>query len=449
MNADSGFYLSVARDIYCYGENYYLSANAYSPLGMYLLGIPFLFFNSINSPIIFLVIVFVFNLVNGFFFYQILRYLNIEKLNAGLHTSFFVLYIFLMEGSMIILEPFVLFFILTGLLALLHRHFFMAGFLVFLSFYSKQYALFVLPGFLLYPLMGNNFYHEKVKCALKVVLGFLIPFIILLILIGFLYSYDFNKAFLKILGITSVGSDATGHGYSYKLFIYRTIQLLIGYPLLFFWIYFTFQNPKNTIKILLVINKSNMNILLLFLLLLAGSLFQLYFAANMHYFILIIPWILLITALIQKEFELRHPKREIVFTIVFFISLLLAGVTTKNTIDRKLIAYKEQVLESQFIGSVIPKGSKVQIQRLTVNPAQFFLLGYHSSNSSKLGYGFDVLYDAETTLNRMDSGSFYICKKELQITNWDRIESMSNYVNPMNLSDSLIIYKIGIKSSYH
>jgi hypothetical protein len=420
-------------------KDYYSSLSEYSPLAILILGLPFFIKFDIASPLVFLLIVLFFNLLNTFLFYKILEYLKINNLLKTIYTSFFCLYVFLLDGTLLILEPFVLFFALIGVIFIFREKYLMAGLMVFLSFYSKQYGLFSLPAFILLPFIISSKWGESVKKASKVLIGFLIPFIILLFYVNNFYNNIYDSL-LRIMGIGSFGLNATGDGHHILRVFYNSYQLVISYPFLCFGIYLLFRHFRSSWNIFYEQNQEKLQHLFFIFLLLMGSLFQLFFASYFHYFILIIPWLMILTAILHSEF-IKNRIDSIVFAVFIIISLFMSSLVVYDISIRKPKSYKDQISQTKYLNEIVPRGSKVQLQRKYIYPYQFFLAGYLSSNYQSLGYHWDNMQNPDYIISQMEEGSYYICKKELDLTDTQRIQFKKVYL--INQADTIIVYKIG------
>lgn len=438
LNVDGGYYLSYSRDMFVYNAKYYSSRSIYSPLAMIILGVPFLFNANIYSPLIFLLIVIFFNLLNTYLFYRILNYLKIEQLLKIIYTSFFGIYAFLLDGTLLILEPFVLFFILVGIVFIFNKKFILAGFMVFLSFYSKQYGLFALPAFVIAPFIISK-YNKNFNNSIKVILGFMIPFVFLLFYVNSFYN-NYIDSLLRILSISQQGTAVTGDGHKITRVLYSSYKLLIGFPFLFYGIYLLTKHFRFGWKNYIKKNQTDFNYIIFFSLLFFGSLFQLFFASYFHYFILIIPWLMIITAILHAEFIQNKIDRN-VFIIFIAISFVLISLNIIGLYMGRPKSYVYQQKETKVLNNILPRGSKVQMQRKYIFPYQFFLAGYRSSNFETLGYGWDSHFDPDYTVSHMEEGSFYICKKELDINDSRKILSKNQFIT--DNKDTLILYKIG------
>jgi hypothetical protein len=171
-----------------------------------------------------------------------------------------------------------------------------------------------------------------------------------------------------------------------------------------------------------------------------GSSFQLFFASYFHYFILIIPWLIILTVILHSEF-INNKIDSIVFAGFIIISLFMSSLMVYDLSIKKPKSYKYQIDQMKYLNEIIPRGSQVQLQRQYIYPFQFFLAGYFSSNYQSLGYHWDNMYDPDYTISQMEDGSYYICKKELVLTDTQRIQSKKKYL--INQTDTLIVYKIG------
>ena len=108
---DAGYYLKIAYDI-SKGLKYFSElSSAYTPMGIYLLTIPFYFNQHISLSFIYLYF-FAFEILNAFLLYQIIVQVIKNKRDSLLFASIALLSGLLLDRAPIVLEPMTLTFIL-------------------------------------------------------------------------------------------------------------------------------------------------------------------------------------------------------------------------------------------------------------------------------------------------------------------------------------------------
>lgn len=179
INADASYYIGVTR-LLIEGKTPFVDfALSYSPLSFYLMCIPLSIFGSTYTCAI--TMLYLIHIINAFLVFMILRKETHSNKKAWLGAILFLLFSFLFEGCMYVLEPFVVFFGLIAFLFLRNESFiglFFVGFFCACSFLCKQYGLGFIILALIYVLVKNNYTKRSVNKILIVLLGFLFSFAI-------------------------------------------------------------------------------------------------------------------------------------------------------------------------------------------------------------------------------------------------------------------------------
>jgi hypothetical protein len=392
IGPDGGYYLSIARDFYQGKSDIYNMIVGYNPLAILILGLPYSL--SDGNPYEFSVLILLLvHVINTILFYQILKKLKIRPLYIKLFASFFLLYSLLLDGTFIVLEPVQILFLLSATLFLLNNNFFLSGAFVFLAFYSKQYSLAFLAGLLIYIILDNVSVRKKILNLFCFAFGFGIMLTLFYFLLA--KNIKFPQYLLNLAGFGGINAidfkHATGVGYNFSVFLKNIVWVIIIAPVMFLWIVYLKDIKINKITGFLLGNIIGFSAVFLF-------------ASYFHYFILFIPWCLLLTsALITESGEKLKINFNIILFSLAFISVLF--FTFKN-IRNRIIIYNREMEVKENIATVILPGSKVFIYG--ASPAQYIYSSLKSANPHELGYMFPNLYDLSYYLGKMDEKSLIL-----------------------------------------
>lgn len=394
VGADSGFYLSVAREFYN-GKVYFQEIGAlYNPLAIIVMGIPFLF-ESEPSYYWHFIIHLLTMLSSSIVFYTILRLISKNQNQNLFYSSFFLLGSLFLDGRYILLEPLSVFFQLLTVYMYLKsshlRNFFLIGLFICLAFLSKQYGLFILAP------IGLDILIKREKTLKKIILlatGLLLPLIIFYV---YLNQMDLNiKQYL--IYILGQGSDldvgtGTGKDFSFFDFIKAPIYFLAQHLYLLLIPVLIFKNKK-------LLN----NQIYFFGVLVLSSLLVLYFAVYNHYFQYVLPYaLLLFVYLINTNKNIKLEKISIALFMVAF--LLISAISTISFTRKKnqVIAQKDG---AKVIASYIKPNSEVYLDG--ISPAYYYICNIKSINLKNISFAFPGYYYASTIYDNMNDGSYII-----------------------------------------
>lgn len=188
INADASYYVGVTRLIMEGNTPFVDFALSYTPLSFYLMCIPFsIWGQSFNCAITVLYFV---HVVNAFMVYLILLKNNHSKKTAWLGALLFLLYAFLFEGCMYVLEPFVVLFGLIAIWLLQNKSMvslLLAGVCCACSFFCKQYGLGFAVLAIIYIILKKEHSKSCINAIIVFLLGFLffsISFVICMVIQG-------------------------------------------------------------------------------------------------------------------------------------------------------------------------------------------------------------------------------------------------------------------------
>ncbi|WP_306352884.1 ArnT family glycosyltransferase [Flavobacterium sp. '19STA2R22 D10 B1'] len=424
---DSGYYLSIIREVY-HGKVYFTDiAIPYNPLSILLIGIPQLF--SEHPDFRFHLLVNIITIIaSAGIFYKILGYYNKDW---RLKTIFSLLYVAIsltLDGNHLMLEPLSIFFQLLGLLFYLQyrntarfQNLWITGFCIGLSFLAKQYGLFILL-----PIGVDILLRKKhiLKETFSIGITLLLPILLLWIyyitkgvsLSEFIH-YILGKGVHFDVGV-GTGVDQKLSFSTFKHTIYRNPYILLV-PILFFF------NYKK-------ITKENYFIILLPI----ASFSVLLLAAYDHYFQYIIPYYLLlfvyaISIIDKKKWNL------IILLILIFTTIRIMSMGYKQFRNNE-IEFNTQKKEVQIIKALVPEQSEVYLDG--VSPALYYLCDFKSIQLKKIGFTFPGYFYPETIINNMNSGAYLIVSEEHQ-SQYD-VFLQQAIKTPLTLNDKkFFIYK--------
>ena len=386
IGLDGGFYLAVARNLWEDGYNYFDIASSYNPLGIMILGLPNLLLDNpvqINYLLYFFILI-----IDTILFYHVCVYYRKDQPQSLLISAVFLLYALLLDGHLIILEPIQLLFIFISILFTHRKQYLLVGLTLFCAFLTKQYSLALIVPICLIIIQEGNAAKQKLIQLTSVC------FIFFAALVAFYWLYapmfSFEYYLLRLLGqvpqMKGILSNTigTGEGYNITVFAKTLFKIILFFPLM--WLpLITFQK-----------NKANFNLLITILSF--SSVFI--FAAYYHYFLLILPWMLI---LLHQNLDLNKIKIHRFFYILILLPTLFLFLKTAR--NKYIISVQENAL-SETLKSYIPKDSKVYIVNLSM--AQYAHCDFNSIDNNTIGYTFPNVIKKEAILSAMTSGSFLI-----------------------------------------
>lgn len=415
IGPDSGYYLKIAYDL-TNKLNFYGGINCgYTPFVMDLFSIPF-YFNK-NTSLEFLFVLFLMTYIFiGIVFYRIALIINADKKISFFFTIVLITNLFVLEGVHILLEPYVLLFQLLAILLVLKYKTFktnllLSGFFTFLSFYSKQYGLFIIPGVLYFLFQQDKSVKKFCVNSMFFLLGVLIPVLVLAIYFNLERNLNMEYFFSQLLGIKILKGEEiiTGGGYNYQGLLYSFWKYVKFLPFIFLLFLIPFYEENRKLKYSLFS-------IILFL----GSLSILKFAYYLHYYQLIAPYTILIILSIPKNVLYKNVRMLAVLCVVFLIT---SFKEQKNTYNYKLWSYQYQSKIIKEIRKELPFKSKVFLQG--ISPAFYFLNKLSSPNLKKIGYKFPEELTANSIVGNLSKNSYLIANKSFVKKNKEKLKNFS------------------------
>jgi hypothetical protein len=430
ISDDSGYYLKIASDL-ANGMSYYKDIySGYTPMGMYILSIPFYFNQDISTNLIY-VYYFLFYIIDIIIFYFLLNEINNKKNENIFYCCILFLSILILDGLYIVLEPFVLLFLFISLLFLLkstkrynYLYVFFSGIALFYSFFSKQYSVFAIPAYIFFLLINRKSLIESNIKILILGLGFLLPFLLHCLYQIIIQDISFYDFFLRTLGFVHKYGQVASTGNN--LTIYDTAVSVIMVLLLLPYLL--------SIPILMLMNKIEINKNLIFIILLTiGFSMQLFFAPYHHYFQLIIPFMILLIVILIKNETINK-----IYTFIVSVSFALF-IATSGYFSFKIYNYRKQrfdiqIKDSQSLQKKVLKNSKVYLQGTP--QSYYYLCRYGSLSSEKIGYAFSGIFDMNYIVdNVLDYDGTLIVDKETA--------AFLNKKNRIQIIDSIVLIETG------
>lgn len=421
LGTDSGFYLSVARDVYQGAQYFTEIASSYNPLSIVIIGMPFLFYDDPDARM-FLLVNIIIMIFSTKILYNILKenFKNTKQINILFSLIFFLGYL-VFDGRYILLEPSsVMFQLLAFYLYLKSKtsqklfFLFFVGFFISLSFYSKQFGLFLLIPIFMDILIYKNKWFIKLSVL---TIGFILPILILFVYYAN-YGVSVGKYLLYILGKGIEFDKGIGTGSTIGMFdLFISMIYFILFNSYFLLIPIAFFKLKE-------IRKKDSFIYVFTAL---SSLVVLYFASYFHYFLYILPFFIILTAYVFQYIKTQRHNLIFIGSLIISISLLIVySFLSNNKSFEKYNNQKETIVELQ---KIIPEKSKVYI--VDPSKAYYFLGQFNSINSKKIGYCFPNYFYSKTICENLVKDSFVIISSE-------KLNEYKKYLKNYTLSEVII-----------
>lgn len=405
IGADSGFYLKIAYDLH-QGLSYYKDMNvSYNPLAIYFFSVVFDVFPGIPHYLLYIINIFLLLLLSVLF-YSLTGFFYTGKQNRIFYTLLLFLSFFMIDGTSILLEPFVLFFQLFALLLILlwdkrngsWYYLFGIGLCCFFAFYSKQYGISVVIAFTWFIYIKKISWKQFIMNLTCFGCGILVP---ALLIITYFYGQHIpvTEMLKRLTGIVYLagGDKVTGLNYSFLKFLESIGRCVAEVPLLLILFYFIFKRGKGILS----------HTAILLILIIGSASIELIFAGYRHYYQLILPFcLLLIVYLIAHTPEVEKQKVHRLFTICCFLFLIISSYFLKVTLKERFEQYRAQKENATALKQIIPSGEKVYLQG--INPSYYFLCLYDSPDHHLLSYRFPDELNASYISRSLPSGAFII-----------------------------------------
>lgn len=440
MGVDASFYLRVTECIAAGAIPEHDLRIMYPPLVFYmLLPIKLLVGKAIAFEL-FLGFMFVVQCINAFMISKISTYYSENKFIRTFAPLLYLFLSFKLEGEYFLLEPFIN---LWGLLALLlylksgrtgNLILILSGLSALLAFLTKQYGL----GYtaLLYMLIfiDNRASFKKVLLKGSIFsLGLILALLTFIFLFRIVYGvhYDFFVG-----GRLSVYGEKNIPDMLLALSKYVTI----GIYLLALFI------PMVFIRLLKIRTHFLAYLVLIFL-----FSVQLYFNTYAHYYILMLPAIIIIGVIL---FDVYAPKNRILVLSIILLSLFMneffVGSRTRSFLFSTHSSLKTDIELAKEINEIIPEGSGVYV---FCNMKLYYLCHFNPANPKKYGFSYSNALTFLDFTESLSAAKFVIVHKDDLTKNHfliDRTININDAINEAGLqksqeTDTYLIYKKKLK----
>ncbi|GAE82627.1 ArnT family glycosyltransferase [Bacteroides reticulotermitis] len=383
VNADYGYYVGAAKSI-AHGLVPYRDVSlGYPPFVFYLLSIPYVLCGMEISPLVPMYIAFFFNLASGCLIWQILKKLEVNKITRQYTIILYIIYLYSVESVFLGLEPFATFWGLLGTYILLRnkKHLGIAGLCLTLAFLCKQYALLYAPVYVLLILLLrlDQTIKERLLAVFQVALWSFIS--VLIVHLFFVYFTGQGDYYTLLLG--------TGYGRRSFLGVIDVLQKR------FFHMFFI------VLLIPIIWRKANQwdrrrMIFLVFSIFFL--LLQNYYDTSPHYLIFIVPYIVILNAIVIRNISSTWFRISFYWIVLLFAVLFFKRATEDYQIVRKNENNLRELTRNQqldvvgFLQEVIPPKSKTVVARqwnYLVTPHLYGLVNIAPVNYRNTRFGFE------------------------------------------------------------
>ncbi len=401
VNADAGYYLGTVELIHQGYVPYRDFSLGYTPLFFYALQIPRMFMGTYPVYYGYMLFLYLIVFADALLMVMIVRKTTKSVKLAWLSGLVFLVLYYYFEGAYFILEAFSVCFGLVAMLALLGEkgafwRIFWAGAFSALSFLAKQYGLLFAGVIGIMLLFSDDTWKKKLWNCLSVSLGFcaVIAMFFLLFFIAGLRPDELIEALSGSgYGGQSVNMYIEGVARSVRLF-----PFLIFIPCLF-----------------ICKNKNNTTIIIGCLAGLLMASLQFYFNVFSHYFIYMIPFVLVLNALLWKKLR-NHKLSSVLFWLYFGMLFTAVAQPTQDVYksSKALVKHNHQEAQTQTATQLrqIIQTYGCKSVLCYWNTIQYY--GLCPLNPSMMKkYGFSFGYDTEETYcERLEDADCFVVRAD-------------------------------------
>jgi len=382
LNPDAVYYLGVIEQISNGKVPYRDFGLGYTPLGFYMMLIPKYIFGEHCNYTVYISFLYIISFLNAFILFKLAKRYTGNN-NLSLFAAFlFLLQIYNLQGVYFILEPFVVFW---GLLALYLttakvlnlKMIFFSGLFAGFSFLSKQYGLGSLAVVMFFFIVNSKSIKLLIKNEILVFTGFSFG-IGLFFFIGYISGVRFEDFYYVSTGGHYGVRSLFYYWESIELLVLKLAPWLLFLPVYYYYYYYY--------KI-----KSNNSFLHIFVLLVAVIIFsfQFYFLNLVHYYILLIPYTVLISVILL-HIKIPRSIRYIYLILLIFPMISNIHHVFKNT--KSLLGQNErdkQIHQSAEIANLIgDTQNKIVYCFSGIINYVYFFNNYQPPLIQKYGYSF-------------------------------------------------------------
>jgi 4-amino-4-deoxy-L-arabinose transferase-like glycosyltransferase len=400
VSFDCGYYLNIAKEIYN-GKLYFTDiASSYTPLGIIIMGVPFLF-DAAPSYGSHLAICILAIFSSGLILFQILKTFNSPLRLNILFSLLFIVISLNYDGNYILLEPFAVFFQLLSLRFYLKYKvasnrliwLFFSGLILSLAFLTKQFSLFLLLPFI-FDLMLNQ--EQGLKKTILLTIGLMLPLVFIFIFYNIARGVDLNHFLLFILGKGIALDIGNGTGLVDSINKTGIVNFILS-TVFVFSVPFFLKNHSKPIK-----DK------LFYILLPFSALSVLYFATYDHYFQFLAPYIIILFIYAFSSSR-KNSSKTLLNSSLFVAVSMLIFLTLKSVTHQKRDTL-HQKNELAIIKREIPEQSEVFLSR--ISPAYYYLGNFKSIKLNTIGFVFPEYFFPETIVPSMNKNAYLVLTEE-------------------------------------
>jgi len=354
VNADYGYYVGAAKSMAEGLVPYRDISLGYPPFVFYLLSIPYVLCGADISPLVPMYIAFLFNLVNGYLIWLILKNFEVNKFIRQYAVILYIVYLYSVESVFLGLEPFATFWGLLGTYILLKnkRYLGVAGLCLTMAFLCKQYALLYAPVYalLILFLRVDKTVKERILTVLQVALWSLIS--VLIVHLFLVYLTGQGDYFTHLLGTGYGRRSFSGVIEVLRKRFYHMFFIVLLIPIV--WN----RSSRLEIKRMIFLSIS------IFLLLL-----QNYYDTSPHYLIFIVPYVVVLIAIILNNISFVWGRVASCLVVLSLAVFFLVKATKDYQIIREdennhcVITRNQQLEVVRFLQEVVPPKSKTVVAR--------------------------------------------------------------------------------------
>lgn len=429
--ADSGYYLAISRDFYG-GKAFFTEIKtSYTPLAIVLYGLPFLWSEKTTYFDHQIIAIFI-DFFCAFIFYRISCKISSEKYLNVFYSLFFLLLIYFLDATEIILEPVSVLFQLIAVLFYIknrknekYRNLIFCGVAVALSFLSKQYGLFILIPLFIDLLFQKGF----IKKIGGILMGFLFP----LLFVSFyllMNGENFKGIFLNLVGKGAYLDIGNGTGAEYHV-----ADLLASFKK-----YILICLPAILLLILMLIALIQKKMTVenwFYLLMLPCSSLVLIFAYYSHYYIYIVAFTLLPLVYFLNLVDHKFFKIVGIFLVLVSSSRILRDFYSFR--NKRIQLHSEQLEVAKKLNNIVPKKSAVYFDGFS--SSYLYLCDFESIDDQKLSYSFYPLFKKQTIINALDQSNEYLIINEASAKYYLELKNTCDREELALKKDTILIYK--------
>ena len=401
VNADAGYYLGVAELIHQGYVPYRDFCLEYTPLLFYALQIPRMFMGNYPDYSGYMSFLYVIVFIDAFLMALIVKEITKKVKLAWFFGLLFLVMYYYFEGAYFLLEAFSVCFGLASIFTLLKGKggfwcLFLAGAFSAFSFLSKQYGLLfagVIGGASLF---SDDIWKKKLWNCISAMLGFCA-----------VISVFFLLFFILGLKPDELIKELSGSGYggqSIKMYVEGVIRSFRLFPFLLFIPCLFFNKEKNDLSLIMGCIAG----------LFMASL-QFYFNVFSHYYIFMIPFVLVLSTLLWKRLD-RYKLSRMWSLLCFGFMFVSAAIPMQEIYKSSKTLIKHNLREPQI-------QTANQIRQIVDtydcksalcywNTIQYYGLCPLKPSMMK-EYGFSFGYDTEETfVKRLEDADCFVVKNE-------------------------------------